>query len=87
MHKPKRLAYSRDAVRTLRRLPTKTAERIRAKLRQYAAAPESLASNVKALRGERGRLRLRVGVRRVIFTEDSECIKIIRIAPRGRAYD
>jgi mRNA interferase RelE/StbE len=87
MQKRKRIAYSREAVRSLRRLPINMAERIRAKLRQYAEAPESLAGNVKALKGERGRLRLRVGRLRVIFIEDSESINIIRIAPRGRVYD
>ena len=87
MKQLKRIAYSREAIRTLRKLPANTAERIRAKMRQYATAPESLAGNVKTLKGERGRLRLRVGNRRVIFSEDGEVITIIRVAPRGRAHD
>ena len=68
-------------------MPADTAERIRSKVRQYALAPESLAKNVKALKGEPGYLRLRVGDCRVVFREDAEVIAIIRIAPRGRAYD
>lgn len=56
-------------------------------MRQYAAAPESLAKNVKALKGEPGYSRLRVGDWRVVFSDDGKIIAIIRIAPRGRAYD
>jgi len=31
--------------------------------------------------------RLRVGDWRVVFSENGEIIAVIRIAPRGRAYD
>ncbi len=81
-----RIAYSKDAHRTLHRLLVNTARLIRDKVRQYAADPASLANNVKALKGCDGVLRLRVGDWRVLFTEDGEVIGIIRIAPRGNAY-
>jgi mRNA interferase RelE/StbE len=83
----KKVAYSREAIRTLRRMPANVAQRIRSKIEQYAADPASLANMVKALKGEAGCLRLRVGDWRVIFTEDCTVVAIIRIAPRGSAYD
>ncbi len=83
----KQITYSRDAIRTLQRIPTNVAATIRAKIEQYAAEPASLANNVKALRGERGYYRLRVGEWRVVFSESGRVLLIVRIAPRGSAYD
>jgi mRNA interferase RelE/StbE len=81
------VAYSRDAARTLRRMPANVAVTIRGKIEQYAAAPETLANNVKSLKGMPGILRLRVGDWRVIFTETLEVVAIEKIAPRGGAYE
>lgn len=83
----KKIAYSREAIRTLRRMPANVAGRIRSKIDQYATEPASLANMVKALKGEAGVFRLRVGDWRIIFTEDGTVVAIIRIAPRGSAYD
>lgn len=82
----KQITYSRDALKTLSRLPVNTAKLIRSKIEQYAADPASLANNVKALKGEGGQFRLRVGDWRVIFSEGGEVVAIIKIAPRGGAY-
>ena len=82
----KQLVYSREALRSLRRMPANRARLIRKKLRQYAANPEGLLRNVKPLAGGEY-LRLRVGDWRVVFKEDSATVAVIRIAPRGRAYD
>lgn len=79
--------YSKAALKTLLRLPPDISRKIRLKIEQYAAAPESLANNVKALRGEQGVLRLRVGDWRMLFTENGIVVAVIRIAPRGDAYD
>ena len=81
------IRYSKQAVRCLMRMPRNQAELIRAKIIQYAQAPESLAGNVSALKGETGIFRLRVGDWRVIFGKDGEVLDIIRIAPRGIAYE
>lgn len=81
-----RITYSKDALRTLRRIPANVAATIRAKIEQYAADPASLANNVTALRGETGVFRLRVGDWRVVFTEDGIVVAVIRIAPRGSVY-
>ncbi|MCX5495363.1 type II toxin-antitoxin system RelE/ParE family toxin [Kaistia dalseonensis] len=83
----KQIAFSKDALRTLRKIPANVAKTIRAKIDLYAANPAALANNVTELKGEAGIQRLRVGDWRVIFSEDGSVIAIIRIAPRGEAYD
>ncbi|KTQ86766.1 cytotoxic translational repressor of toxin-antitoxin stability system [Aureimonas ureilytica] len=84
----KEVVYTRDAARALSRMPANTAKTIRAKVEQYAADPASLANNVKALKGYSGRYRLRVGDWRVIFDDDDgRVLAILRIAPRGSAYE
>lgn len=83
----KRIVYSRAAIRMLRRMPANVARTVRDKIAQYAEDPPALANNVKALKGEPGYLRLRIGDWRVVFTETGEVIAIVRIAPRGSAYD
>lgn len=81
-----KIKYSKAAARALMHMPTNSAKRIRAKIQQYAADPASLANNVKRLRGG-NEMRLRVGDWRVIFRENGVVLAIIRIAPRGEAYD
>lgn len=83
----KEIAYSKAALKALTRMPANTARTIRAKIEQYSRAPKSLANNVRILVGMDGVLRLRVGDWRVIFTETGEVVAIIRIAPRGGAYE
>ena len=68
-------------------MPANQARLIQAKIEQYAARPDGLANNVKALKGADGYLRLRVGDWRVLFSETGEIIAIIRIAPRGQVYN
>lgn len=70
----------------LARIDRKTAERVIGKVEQLAADPDSLANNVRSLKGGDGLMRLRVGDWRVIY-EDGVVLDIIRIAPRGSAYD
>lgn len=82
----KGIAYSRQAIRALRRMPANQSATIRAKVVQYAADPGSLANNVTALKGEPGVLRLRVGDWRVLLADDGLVIDVIRVAPRGSAY-
>lgn len=83
----RRVVYSRAAIRTLRKMPANVSAVIRTKVTQYAADPASLANNVRALKGEPGYLRLRIGDWRVIFTEAGEVIAVVRVAPRGSAYE
>ncbi|WP_159712621.1 type II toxin-antitoxin system RelE family toxin [Sphingomonas sp. AX6] len=67
------------------RMLVNQASRIRAKIDQYADAPESLANNVTQLVGS-DRLRLRVGDWRVIMTADLVVVAVIDIGPRGGIY-
>jgi mRNA interferase RelE/StbE len=83
----KAVTYSRDALKTLRRMPANVTANIRAKITQYAADPGSLANNVTSLKGDPGILRLRVGDWRVLFSESGEVIAVIRVAARGSVYE
>jgi mRNA interferase RelE/StbE len=83
----KHVEYARDAAKMLQRMDRVTALRIRSKVRQYADDPASLANNVIVMKGDEGLRRMRVGDWRVIFTEDMVVVLVIRVAPRGGAYD
>lgn len=78
--------YSREAAKTLQRIDRATADRIRRKIDLLAENPESQANNVRALRGGKGLMRLRVGDWRVIYTADLIVLLVIKVAPRGGAY-
>ena len=78
------VSFSKDAMRTLQRVPKPTAKRIREKVRAYAEDPRSQANNVEPLKGEDA-IRLPVGDWRVIVRDDV-VIAVLRIAPRGSAY-
>lgn len=82
----RRVTFSKAATKSLRRLPPKTAELIVGKVELYARDPQTLAANVKALRGMPGLMRLRVGDWRVIFTEDLEVVAVSAVAARGDVY-
>ena len=59
--------------------------RVRAKIDQYAADPQSQANNVVRMQNERG-YRLRVGDWRVRFDENDTVIEILRVLLRGQVY-
>ena len=81
----KKVAYSSEALKSLRRVPRNDAQRIRDKIERYAENPTSQANSIKKLRGRDG-LRLRVGDWRVIFDEDEDSIRVLVIGPRGSVY-
>lgn len=83
----RRIDYSIDAARALSRIDRATARRIRTKLKLLADDPAALANNVTALKGDDGLMRLRVGDWRVIYSQTLVVLTIVRIAPRGSAYD
>lgn len=82
----KQIAYTRSALKALRRMPRNTADRIREKVAEYAADPASQAGNVKALKGRDG-IRLRVGDWRVIMDDQGNVLAVLDIGPRGSIYD
>ena len=80
------ISYTRQALKTLRRMPADTAQRIIAKIEQYAEEPGSQANNVTALKGREG-IRLRVGDWRVIMNDDGVVLAVLEIGPRGSVYE
>lgn len=84
------ITISKQANKTLARMSANTATLIVAKIEQYAADPTSLVANVKKLKTATGvpaAWRLRVGAWRIIFRVSADRMRVIRIAPRGGAYD
>ena len=67
-------------------MPADTAQRIIAKIEQYAEKPGSQANNVTALKGREG-IRLRVGDWRVIMNDDGVVLAVLEIGPRGSVYE
>ncbi len=82
----KDILFSRSSLKMLRRMPRNDADRIIAKVRQYATEPESLAANVKALQNSKY-VRLQVGDWRVIMDETGNVIEVVKIGARGNVYE
>ncbi len=82
-----RIVFTRQADRTLRKLPRNLADLIRSKLDQVAADPYAHHGNVTKLQNRSG-FRLRVGDWRVIYEiqDDQVVILVLKIAPRGGVY-
>lgn len=80
------ISYTRQALKALRRMPADTAQRIIAKIEQYAQDPETQANNVTALKGREG-IRLRVGDWRVIMNDGGVVLAVLEIGPRGSVYE
>ncbi|NSX90144.1 type II toxin-antitoxin system RelE family toxin [Agrobacterium tumefaciens] len=82
----KQIAYSKSALKVLRRLPTNEAKRITSKIEQYASDPKSLANNIKALVGS-PYIRLRVADWRIIMDDQGNVLEVLKIGPRGSVYE
>jgi len=82
----KNIAYSKSAIRALRKMPTPDARRITEKVEQFASDPSSLAHNVKALKGS-DFICLRVGNWRVIMDDTNTVLAVLKIGPRGSVYE
>ncbi len=80
-----KIAYSKQAIGSLKKIPANDRQRIRAKIADYAADPEAHAHHVKMLRGRDG-FRLRVGKWRVIFDVDGNVLEVLEVGARGRIY-
>lgn len=79
--------YSRPAEKDIAKLDPQIRRRILTGIQKLAEDPQG-ATNVRALSG-RPESRLRIGDWRVIFETKaaSRTIFILRVLPRGRAYD
>lgn len=82
-----KINYSKEATKSLLRMPRNTAKLIREKLEMIAANPYADHPNAKKLQGREG-YRLRVGDWRVIYTIQNEQLMIIvlKVASRGEVY-
>jgi mRNA interferase RelE/StbE len=83
----KMITYSKDAIRTLRRLPRNISALIVSKIELFASDPSALSNNLKPLSGRPGEFRLRIGDWRVIMTETGEIVAVIKIGARGSVYE
>jgi mRNA interferase RelE/StbE len=83
-----RVEISRDAIKTLQRMPKNTARLIRSKIDDLANDPGVRNSNVKKLAVRPG-YRLRVIDWRVIYDLDDalRILSVERVAPRGSASE
>ena len=82
------IVYSRQAIKVLRRLPRNLSQRIQSKIEDVASDPFGQHNNVTKLVNRPG-FRLRVGDWRIIYDVQDERMEVIvmRIAPRGEAYE
>ncbi len=81
----KQINYTKEARRTLSRIPANERRRILLKIEQYAEDPRSQANNVVKLQDRPG-YRLRVGDWRVIFDEFDNILEVEKIGSRGSIY-
>lgn len=79
------IQYSDKAIKFLKKITKKDADKIRAKVKQYANNPDELKNQVKKLKNS-SFYRLRVGDYRVLFNEMGEIMKIEKIGNRGDIY-
>ena len=80
-----KIIFTKKARKQLTSVESGAAKRIRQKIGQYAANPESLVNHVKHLKGSEY-FRLRVGDYRVIFTEAGMVLLIIEVGHRREVY-
>lgn len=84
-----RVDFSTHAGRQLRKLDPTARLAIIAALESLALDPHAPNPNVKPLRGEDGRLRLRVGDYRVVYDlyDDELVVWVIKLGHRKQVYD
>ncbi len=82
-----RLTIQKSALKALRKIPAKQAQRIRAELNKLAEDPNRADIDAKPLKGRPG-FRLRIGEYRAIYNRDDaiQVIAILRVGPRGDIY-
>jgi mRNA interferase RelE/StbE len=81
------ISYSKEATKSLLRMPRNTAKLIREKLEMIAADPYADHPNARKLQGREG-YRLRVGDWRIIYQIQSRqlIIMVLKVASRGEVY-
>ncbi len=80
-----RVVIKKGALRILRRMDRKAAERISAALKKLGDDPDRRDLDIRPLKAQHG-FRLRVGAWRVLFERRGDAVTVHAIRPRGRAY-
>lgn len=82
-----KIEYSRESLKTLKKMPRNSSTLIRSKIEQLAEDPYHPNNNVIKLTGVDG-YRMRAGDWRIIYKliDNRLIIKITKIKPRGGAY-
>ena len=82
-----KIVFTKQAAKSLQRIPRHTTDLIREKLAQLAADPFAKSLNATKLQNRPG-YRLRVGDWRVIYEIQKEqlVIMVLKVAPRGEVY-
>lgn len=82
-----RIVFTKQADKTLRKMPRNRAVQIRRKLDELAQDPYGTNNNVTKLQ-ERPGYRLRVGDWRIIYEVEDDVLRIIvmKVASRGEVY-
>ena len=82
-----KVSYSKEAEKSLLKIPHKTAKLIREKIEAIAVNPFAKHPNAKKLQGREG-YRLRVGDWRVMYKIQNEklIIIVLKVASRGEVY-
>ena len=83
------LTYSKQARKTLARVPAHVSSRILARMKKIASNPFAPDNNAESMRGMHGYFRLRSGDWRVVYKVETDVLRIVvvKIAPRGGAYE
>lgn len=86
---PHRLELSDLVVKQMRKLPQDLRRRMRQRLDLLAADPQGPQPQAKALKGQRGVFRLRVGEWRILYELDHRrgVVRILEIGPGHDVYD
>jgi mRNA interferase RelE/StbE len=82
-----KIVFTKQAYKSLRRIPKNVVDRIRKKLDQIAKDPLANHSNVTKLRNRPG-YRMRIGDWRVIYEirEEELLINVLKVGSRGEIY-
>lgn len=80
--------FEERAAKELSRIDKPARRLIFKKIKQLGEDPDSLANNIKSLKGKYEHFRLRVGQYRVIFNKDDNkiTITVIRVGLRNKIY-
>ncbi len=80
------LVYTRRALKDLAALSAADGQRMRERLKAYAAAPEAPGQDVNPLTGAAGNFRLRSGDWRALFSVSGDEMIVYRIGRRREVY-